>query len=49
MRQWFGYLTRDGKVFNECKGGNYKGCFHVPRALHYSVAAAEKFLAGAAD
>ena len=23
---WFGYLRRDGTVFNACKGGNYKGC-----------------------
>ena len=24
-RGWFGYLRRDGTVFNACKGGNYKG------------------------
>eukprot|EP00940_MAST-03C_sp_MAST-3C-sp2_P000910 g910.t1 len=34
---WFGYLTPNGKVFNRAKGGNYKGFFHVPRALLFSV------------
>ena len=29
--EWFGYLRRDNTVFNRCKGGNYKGFFHVPR------------------
>ena len=31
--EWYGYLNPDGKVFSECKGSNYKGFFHVPRAL----------------
>lgn len=31
--EWFGYLTREGKVHQRFKGGPYKGCFHVPRAL----------------
>eukprot|EP00750_Incisomonas_marina_P004141 INCI13443.14.p1 GENE.INCI13443.14~~INCI13443.14.p1 ORF type:complete len:353 (-),score=43.62 INCI13443.14:1733-2791(-) len=35
--EWFGYLRPDGTVFNACKGGNYKGFFHVPRALLYSL------------
>lgn len=26
--EWLGYLNRDATPFNECKGGNYKGCFH---------------------
>lgn len=43
--EWFGYLTPDNKVFNRCKGGNYKGCFHVPRALAYSYLAVEKYFA----
>lgn len=31
--EWFGYLDRQGRPTHTCKGGNYKGCFHVPRAL----------------
>ena len=31
--EWYGYLHRDGTVALDCKGGAYKGCFHVPRAL----------------
>lgn len=31
--EWFGYLDRDGRVTHSFKGGPYKGCFHVPRAL----------------
>lgn len=31
--EWFGYLDRDGNVTHRFKGGPYKGCFHVPRAL----------------
>lgn len=34
--EWFGYLNPDGSIFNACKGGNYKGFFHVPRALLFS-------------
>ena len=43
--EWFGYLRPDGSVFNFCKGGNYKGFFHVPRALLFSTRAAERYLA----
>jgi N-acylglucosamine 2-epimerase len=32
--EWFGYLNRQGKVLLQLKGGKWKGCFHVPRALH---------------
>eukprot|EP00047_Mylnosiga_fluctuans_P017606 m.63049 g.63049 ORF g.63049 m.63049 type:complete len:399 (+) comp7170_c0_seq1:109-1305(+) len=32
--EWFGYLDRFGRVSQRFKGGPYKGCFHVPRALH---------------
>lgn len=32
--EWFGYLDRQGKMAMRFKGGPYKGCFHVPRALH---------------
>lgn len=31
--EWFGYLDRYGTVTHRFKGGPYKGCFHVPRAL----------------
>ena len=31
--EWFGYLNRRGEVTHTFKGGPYKGCFHVPRAL----------------
>lgn len=31
--EWFGYLGREGRVTHRFKGGPYKGCFHVPRAL----------------
>nr|XP_028567880.1 N-acylglucosamine 2-epimerase [Podarcis muralis] len=31
--EWFGYLTQEGKVALTIKGGPFKGCFHVPRAL----------------
>ena len=31
--EWAGYLNREGKVKMDFKGGPFKGCFHVPRAL----------------
>lgn len=31
--EWFGYLNRRGEVLLSLKGGKWKGCFHVPRAL----------------
>jgi len=31
--EWFGYLNRQGEVLSSLKGGKWKGCFHVPRAL----------------
>lgn len=33
--EWFGYLDRQGRPTHRFKGGPYKGCFHVPRALLY--------------
>ena len=33
-REWFGYLDRRGEVLLNLKGGKWKGCFHVPRALY---------------
>ncbi|NEP16933.1 MAG: AGE family epimerase/isomerase [Leptolyngbya sp. SIO4C1] len=32
--EWFGYLNRQGDVLLNLKGGKWKGCFHVPRALY---------------
>jgi N-acylglucosamine 2-epimerase len=32
--EWFGYLDRRGERLLELKGGKWKGCFHVPRALY---------------
>lgn len=31
--EWYGYLNRQGQVHLRLKGGKWKGCFHVPRAL----------------
>ncbi len=35
--EWFGYLNRDGTPSHSLKGNHYKGCFHIPRALLFSV------------
>lgn len=32
--EWWGYLNRHGEVSLSLKGGKWKGCFHVPRALY---------------
>ena len=32
--EWFGYLDRRGELLLDLKGGKWKGCFHVPRALY---------------
>lgn len=32
--EWFGYLDRRGDVLLPLKGGKWKGCYHVPRALY---------------
>jgi N-acylglucosamine 2-epimerase len=34
--EWFGYLSRSGDPLLELKGGKWKGCFHLPRALYHS-------------
>jgi len=39
---WFGYCDRRGELTHTCKGGNYKGFFHVPRFLLMSVQLVEK-------
>lgn len=32
-KEWYGYLNRQGEVLLPLKGGKWKGCFHLPRAL----------------
>jgi len=32
--EWFGYLSRQGEVNNNCKANRWKVCFHLPRALY---------------
>ena len=32
--EWFGYLNRQGEPLLTLKGGKWKGCFHVPRAMY---------------
>ncbi|HVJ07246.1 MAG TPA: AGE family epimerase/isomerase [Acidisarcina sp.] len=41
--EWFGYCDRQGTPTNLCKGNNYKGFFHVPRFLLYSLQQMEAF------
>ncbi len=43
--EWFGYLNRRGEVLIDAKGGKWKGCFHVPRALWLVAEAAGAFRA----
>jgi N-acylglucosamine 2-epimerase len=31
--EWWGYLDRYGRLLIPLKGGKWKGCFHVPRAM----------------
>jgi len=40
--EWFGYCDRRGGLTNDCKGNNYKGMFHVPRFLLFSIQALEE-------
>lgn len=35
--EWYGYCDRQGNLTSTCKGGNYKGFFHVPRALLFCI------------
>lgn len=47
--EWFGYCDRSGRVATELKGGAYKCCFHIPRALLYSIQAIERVPARVPD
>jgi len=40
--EWYGYLTREGVPSHSLKGNHYKGCFHIPRALLFSIQLLEK-------
>lgn len=40
--EWFGYLDRRGEPALTLKGNNYKGCFHIPRALLLSAQTIER-------
>lgn len=44
--EWFGYCDREGKITHSLKGNNYKGCFHVPRALWMCIDAIERYERG---
>lgn len=44
--EWFGYLNRRGEVLLNLKGGKWKGCFHVPRALYLCWQQFEALAAG---
>ena len=40
--EWFGYCDRAGNLTHTLKGNNYKGAFHVPRFLLFSLQAMQK-------
>ncbi len=40
--EWFGYLNRRGEILLPSKGGKWKGCYHVPRALYQCWKTLEK-------
>ncbi|MDR2472127.1 MAG: AGE family epimerase/isomerase [Tannerella sp.] len=40
--EWYGYLNRRGEVLLPLKGGKWKGCFHIPRALYQCWKTLEK-------
>jgi N-acylglucosamine 2-epimerase len=42
--EWFGYLNRQGEVSLPLKGGKWKGCFHIPRALLLCMREIEKMV-----
>jgi len=33
LGEWYGYADRRGEILLPLKGGKWKGCFHLPRAL----------------
>jgi N-acylglucosamine 2-epimerase len=47
--EWFGYLNRRGELLLPLKGGKWKGCFHLPRALYRCWQIFEKMAADTGD
>lgn len=43
--EWYGYLNRQGDILLPLKGGKWKGCFHVPRALYQIASMMERLAA----
>jgi len=43
--EWIGYLHRDGTISNTLKGSLWKGPFHLPRALLFSIDILQKIMA----
>lgn len=43
--EWFGYCDRQGNLTHTLKGNHYKGCFHVPRCLLFSIQEIERHTA----
>lgn len=43
--EWFGYLDCRGDVLLPLKGGKWKGCYHVPRALYVCWKTLEEIMA----
>jgi N-acylglucosamine 2-epimerase len=44
--EWFAYCDRRGNLTHSLKGNNYKGSFHVPRFLLFSIQLLEKMRSG---
>lgn len=42
---WYGYLSRSGRVCSDIKGNLYKGCFHAPRQALEAWKITEELLA----
>lgn len=42
--EWFGYLNRQGQVNVDLKGGKWKGCYHIPRAMYQCWQTFEKLM-----
>ncbi|XP_032377567.1 N-acylglucosamine 2-epimerase [Etheostoma spectabile] len=47
--EWFGYLTQEGRVTLDFKGGPFKGFFHVPRCLYMCERMLDDLLANTKD
>ena len=42
--EWYGYLKRAGNPLHTAKGGKWKGCFHVPRAIWHNWQTLDKII-----